>query len=134
MPWHCRRGIAADYITTRRGGIDAEARTRLSEAQRHLDEAQRSASSDPTQALQHAQAAADLGGRALQAAQTSVRAWESSRAPSGSGRAGAVLGGILLEALLRGAAGGARHSGGGWSAGSYGGSTGSRRIGRGGRF
>ncbi|WP_454198335.1 TPM domain-containing protein [Nocardia sp. Marseille-Q1738] len=129
-----RIGSAADYITTRRGGIDAEARTRLSEAQRHLDEAQRLASSDQTEALRHAQAAADLGGRALQAAQTSVRAWESSRAPSGSAQAGAVLGGILLEALLRGAASGARHSGGGWSPGSYGGSTGSRRIGRGGRF
>ncbi|MEV6322398.1 TPM domain-containing protein [Nocardia sp. NPDC051787] len=129
-----RIGSAADYITTRRGGIDAEARTRLSEAQRHLDEAQRLASSDQTEALRHAQAAADLSGRALQAAQTSVRAWESTPAPSGSAHAGAVLGGILLEALLRGAASGARHSGGGWSPASYGGSTGSRRIGRGGRF
>ncbi|MBF6301481.1 TPM domain-containing protein [Nocardia amamiensis] len=129
-----RIGAAADYITTRRGGIDAEARTRLSEAQRHLDEAQRLTSSDQAEALRHAQAAADLGGRALQAAQTSVRAWESSRAPSGSAHAGAVLGGILLEAVLRGAAGGVRHSGGGWSPGSYGGSGGSRRIGRGGRF
>ncbi|WP_067471721.1 TPM domain-containing protein [Nocardia amamiensis] len=129
-----RIGAAADYITTRRGGIDAEARTRLSEAQRHLDEAQRLTSIDQAEALRHAQSAADLGGRALQAAQTSVRAWESSRAPSGGAQAGAVLGGILLEALLRGAAGGARHSGGGWSPGSYGGSTGSRRIGRGGRF
>ncbi|MFF7942121.1 TPM domain-containing protein [Nocardia gamkensis] len=129
-----RIGAAADYVTTRRGGIDAEARTRLSEAQRNLDEALRVAASDPARALRHAQAAADLAGRALQAAQASVRAWEAQQAPSGGAQAGAVLGGILLEGLLRGAAGGARHSGGGWSPGSFGGSSGSRRIGRGGRF
>ncbi|WP_051020456.1 TPM domain-containing protein [Nocardia araoensis] len=129
-----RIGSAADYISTRRGGIDAEARTRLSEAQRNLDEAQRLSANDPAGALRHAQAAADLAGRALQAAQASVRAWEAQRAPSGIAQTGAVLGGILLEGLLRGAATGARHSGGGWSPGSYGGSSGSRRIGRGGRF
>ncbi|MEU1995001.1 TPM domain-containing protein [Nocardia gamkensis] len=129
-----RIGAAADYVTTRRGGIDAEARTRLSEAQRNLDEALRVGASDPARALRHAQAAADLAGRSLQAAQASVRVWEAQRAPSGGAQAGAVLGGILLEGLLRGAAGGARHSGGGWSPGSFGGSSGSRRIGRGGRF
>ncbi|MEU2176813.1 TPM domain-containing protein [Nocardia sp. NPDC019219] len=129
-----RIGAAADYVTTRRGGIDAEARTRLSEAQRNLDEAQRLSASDPANALRRAQTAADLAGRALQAAQASVRAWEASRAPSAGAQTGAVLGGILLEGLLRGAASGARHSGGGWSPGSYGGSSGSRRIGRGGRF
>ncbi|MEU1545141.1 TPM domain-containing protein [Nocardia sp. NPDC005745] len=129
-----RIGAAADYVTTRRGGIDAEARTRLSEAQRNLDEALRVGASDPARALRHAQAAADLAGRALQAAQASVRAWEARQAPAGGAQAGAVLGGILLEGLLRGAAGGARHSGGGWSPGSFGGSSGSRRIGRGGRF
>ncbi|MGW4716800.1 TPM domain-containing protein [Nocardia sp. NPDC004260] len=129
-----RIGAAADYIGTRRGGIDAEARTRLSEAQRNLDEAQRSSANDPADALLRAQAAADLAGRALRAAQASVRAWEAVRAPAGSAQTGAVLGGILLEGLLRGAASGARHSRGGWSPGSYGGSSGSRRIGRGGRF
>ncbi len=126
-----RIGSAADYLATRRGGIDAEARTRLSEAQRNLDQARRLSASDPATALRHAQAATDLAGRALQAAQASVRAWESARGPSGGVHTGAVLGGILLEGLLRGAAGGGR---GGWSPGSFGGSSGSRRIGRGGRF
>ncbi|MFI6212835.1 TPM domain-containing protein [Nocardia brasiliensis] len=126
---------AADYITTRRGGIDAEARTRLSEAQRNLSAAQQLSSTDPAQALSNAQAAAELGGRALQAAQASVRAWEASQPPSGTAQAGAVLGGILIDGLLRGAASGGRRSGsGGWGAGSYGGSSGSRRISRGGRF
>uniref|UniRef100_UPI002458136F TPM domain-containing protein n=1 Tax=Nocardia brasiliensis TaxID=37326 RepID=UPI002458136F len=126
---------AADYITTRRGGIDAEARTRLSEAQRNLAAAQQLSPTDPVQALSNAQTAAELGGRALQAAQASVRAWEASRPPSGTAQAGAVLGGILIDGLLRGAASGGRRSGsGGWGAGSYGGSSGSRRISRGGRF
>ncbi|MGN2640770.1 TPM domain-containing protein [Nocardia takedensis] len=127
-----RLGAATDFITTRRGGVDADARTRLSEAQRHLDTATGLADTDPTQALTHARTAADLAGRALTEAQTSVRAYESTRAPSGSAQAGAVLGGILLEGLLRGAASGGRRAG--YSAGSYGGSSGSRRVSRGGRF
>ncbi|TQM25721.1 TPM domain-containing protein [Nocardia bhagyanarayanae] len=128
-----RVAAASDYLTTRRGGIDANARTRLSEAQRNLDAAQRLGGTDPGQALRHAQAAADLAGRALQEAQASVRAWEASRPPSGGAQAGAVLGGILLEGLLRGAAGGYR-TGGGYRPGSFGGSSGSRRVSRGGRF
>ncbi|MFC9436723.1 TPM domain-containing protein [Nocardia sp. NPDC057030] len=130
-----RVGAASDYITTRRGGIDAEARTRLSEAQRNLDAAQQQSTTDPAQALTSAQSAADLAGRALRAAQASVRAWETAQPVSGSSQAGAVLGGILIDGLLRGAASGGRRSGSdGWSAGSYGGSSGSRRISRGGRF
>ncbi|MFG1792247.1 TPM domain-containing protein [Nocardia sp. NPDC049149] len=126
---------ASDYISTRRGGIDAEARTRLSEAQRNLDAAQQLGASDPAKAMSHAQAAADLGGRALQAAQASVRAWEASQPPSGTAQAGAILGGILIDGFLRGASTGSRRSGSSdWSAGSYGGSSGSRRISRGGRF
>ncbi|MFC8043609.1 TPM domain-containing protein [Nocardia sp. NPDC057353] len=120
---------AGDFVGTRRGAVDAQARTRLSEAQRRLDEAQRLAAGDPAAALENARAAAELGAAALREAQADVRRWESSRAPAGGGQAGAVLGGILVESLLRGAAGG-----GGYRPRSYGGSTGSRRIGRGGRF
>ncbi|MEU8894557.1 TPM domain-containing protein [Nocardia sp. NPDC048505] len=139
---------AGDYIGTRRGGIDASARTRLSEAQRQLDLAQQAA--EPADALRAAQSAAELAGRALREAQASVQAWESSqvqyssgpygRGPFGSGGgfggSGAVLGGILIDGMLRGAGSGYRRSGGSgdWSAGSFGGSSGSRRISRGGRF
>ncbi|WP_433756442.1 TPM domain-containing protein [Nocardia sp. CA-135398] len=126
-----RIGAASDYISTRRGGIDAQARTRLSEAQRNFDAAQQLSTTDPTRALASAQAAADLGGRALQAAQASVRAWENSQPPSGTAQAGAVLGGILIEGLLRGAT---HQRSGGYTPASYGGSSGSRRISRGGRF
>ncbi|PXX60332.1 TLP18.3/Psb32/MOLO-1 phosphatase superfamily protein [Nocardia tenerifensis] len=130
-----RVSAASDYIGTRRGGIDAEARTRLSEAQRNLDAAQQLSGTDPARAMTSAQSAADLAGRALQAAQASVRAWEAAQPVSGTSQAGAVLGGILIDGLLRGAASGGYRSGsGGWGAGSYGGSSGSRRISRGGRF
>ncbi|MFD6392020.1 TPM domain-containing protein, partial [Nocardia sp. NPDC060259] len=141
-----RIDAASSFITTRRGGVDAEARTRLSEAQRHLDEARRLAATAPDRALTSAQTAADLGGRALQQAQASVRAWESSQPVAGGGsQAGAVLGGILLDGFLRGSIGGATRrggggfggggfGGGGYRPGSYGGSSGSRRVSRGGRF
>ncbi|WP_028479684.1 TPM domain-containing protein [Nocardia sp. CNY236] len=128
-----RIGAALDYITPRRGGVDAEARTRLSEAQRNLDQANQLSSTEPGQALQYAQTAAVLGERALHIAQSSVLAWES-RTPYRGTDTAAVLGGILVGGLLRGVAGGARHSGTGLRAGSFGGSTGTRRINRGGRF
>ncbi|MFJ2837112.1 TPM domain-containing protein [Nocardia sp. NPDC087230] len=136
-----RVDAASSFITTRRGGVDAEARTRLSEAQRHLDEARRLAATAPDRALVSAQTAADLGGRALEQAQASVRAWESRQPMAGGSQAGAVLGGILLDGFLRGSIGGATRrggggfgGGGGYRPGSYGGSSGSRRVSRGGRF
>ncbi|WP_278262742.1 TPM domain-containing protein [Nocardia sp. AG03] len=134
-----RIDAASSFITTRRGGVDAEARTRLSEAQRHLDEARSSAASAPDRALVSAQHAADLGGRALQQAQASVRAWETRQPMSGGAQTGAVLGGILLDGFLRGAMnsgsrGRGYGGGGGYRPGSYGGSSGSRRVSRGGRF
>ncbi|MGW8653473.1 TPM domain-containing protein, partial [Nocardia salmonicida] len=136
-----RIDAASSFITTRRGGVDAEARTRLSEAQRHLDEARSLAAGDPERALVSAQTAADLGGRAMQQAQASVQAWETRQPMSGGGsQTGAVLGGILLNELLRGAMSGGSHrggyggGGGGYRPGSYGGSSGSRRVSRGGRF
>ncbi|WP_084759469.1 TPM domain-containing protein [Nocardia mangyaensis] len=134
-----RIDAASSFISTRRGGVDAEARTRLSEAQRHLDEARGLGGADPQRALSGAQTAADLGGRAMQQAQASVRAWESQqrRPVAGNAQTGAVLGGILLDSFLRGSmSGGSRRSsgGGGYRAGSFGGSSGSRRVSRGGRF
>ncbi|MFE6924767.1 TPM domain-containing protein [Nocardia sp. NPDC057663] len=135
-----RIDAASSFITTRRGGVDAEARTRLSEAQRLLDEARSLATTAPDRALTSAQTAADLGGRALQQAQASVRAWETRQpVSSGGAQTGAILGGILLDGLLRGAMsggsrGGGYGGGGGYRPGSYGGSSGSRRVSRGGRF
>ncbi|MGX1805261.1 TPM domain-containing protein [Nocardia sp. NPDC055321] len=130
---------AADFIGTRRGGVDAEPRTRLAEAQRNLEQAQRLSSTDPAGALQAAQRAAELGASALHTAQAAVRDWQS-RQPSSNSQTGAVLSGILIDGMLRGmgtgyrSGGGSRGGGGGYGPGSFGGSNGSRRISRGGRF
>ncbi|MFC4372540.1 TPM domain-containing protein [Nocardia halotolerans] len=127
-----RIDAASSFVSTRRGGVDAGARTRLSEAQRHLDEARELAGPDPAGALRSAQTAAELGGRALQQAQASVRTWENRQPMRVVGSpTGAVLGGIMLDGLLRGAM---RGGGGGFRPGSFGGSAGSRRVSRGGRF
>ncbi|MQY26636.1 TPM domain-containing protein [Nocardia aurantia] len=132
---------AADYIGTRRGGIDATPRTRLAEAERALDRARGLAPTDPPQALASAQQATELAARALRTAQTSVREWQARQPVSTSSQTGAVLGGILIDSMLRGGFGGGRGGFGGgpmnpgsWGPGSYGGSDGSRRISRGGRF
>lgn len=130
---------ASDFISTRRGAVDAEARTRLSEAQRHLDEAQRLRASDPSNALVYAQSAAELGSRALRAAQSDVSSWENQQSSRGGSNAGAVLGGILIDSMLRGgfssgSRGGRYSGGGGRGPGSFGGAGSSRRIGGGGRF
>ncbi len=137
---------AADFISTRRGAVGAEARTRLSEAQRYLQAAQQLADSDPSQALQHAQAATQLASRALWSAQADVNRYhDDQRPPSGGTRggggnaAGAILGGILIDTVLRGGLGGGGNWGGrgsgGWGGpgpGSFGGPSSSDRIGRGG--
>ncbi|MFD4294430.1 TPM domain-containing protein [Rhodococcus sp. NPDC058505] len=132
---------ATDFVATRRGAVGAEARTRLSEAQRHLDAARQLSQSDPATALQHSRAAGDLSGRALRLAQSDVQQWEASRRPQSSGvNTGAILGGILIDSMIRGGrsggwgnrGGGSR--GGGRSPGSFGGPSSSGRISRSGRF
>ncbi|WP_137723705.1 TPM domain-containing protein [Prescottella subtropica] len=132
---------AADFIGTRRGAVGAEARTRLSEAQRHLEAARQLAQSDPSQALQHAQAATQLGAKALWAAQADVNRYQDQQRPPGGGisggsrgenAAGAILGGILIDSMLRGGRGGYGGGRGGPRPGSFGGSGSSGRVGRGG--
>ncbi|MFB7724701.1 TPM domain-containing protein [Nocardia sp. NPDC056100] len=128
---------ATDFISTRRGGVDAEPRTRLAEAQRSLDQARQLTESDPAQALTEAQRATELGTRALLTAQAAVREWQSQQASSNS-QTGAILSGVLIDGMLRGMGGASRggggFSGGNYGPGSFGGSDGSRRISRGGRF
>ncbi|WP_416061289.1 TPM domain-containing protein [Rhodococcus indonesiensis] len=130
---------AADFIGTRRGVIGAEARTRLSEAQRHLQAAQQLAAHEPGRALQHAQAAGTLAANALRAAQNDVQRWDRQQRPprggaSGGNIAGAVLGGILINSVLTGGRGGfggggfggGGFGGGGFGGGGFGGSSGGR--------
>lgn len=132
---------ATDFVNTRRGAVGAEARTRLSEAQRHYEAARQLAASDPSKALQHAQAAGDLGARAMRQAQSDVQRWETSRRPqqSAGSNTGAILGGILIDSMMRGGMSGGWGNrggggGGGRSPGSFGGPSSSGRITRSGRF
>lgn len=153
-----RSQIAAvtDFITTRRGAVGGEARTRLVEAQRYLDQALAVAQSDPTTALAHAQQADALAQQAARLAQSDVGGFAPSNSGYGgmfggggggggggmSGMNGAILGGILGSMLGGGGGGGGRSYGG---APSWGGgmsssrtrgsrSSGRSRRGGGGRF
>jgi len=136
-------GIAAagDFIATRRGAVGSSARTRLAEAQRHLDRARYLAGDDPMSALREAQQADQLAQAALDQAQRDVDQWSSGGGGFGGGYGGGyggrrrgggidvgslVLGGILL--------GGGGHGGGGRGGGGFGGGFGGGGGGGGGSF
>ncbi len=103
-------GAVGTYIDSRRGAVGPEARTRLSEAARHAQQAQEAALVHPVQALSEATEASQLVGSAQILAQQDVADFEGQqyRGPRGSsggapgGPAGMVLGGIVIEQLLRG--------------------------------
>lgn len=99
-------GAAADFITTHRGAVGSEARTRLAEAQRHLANAQNAEESDPAGALTEARQADALARQAQSLAERDVRAYGGpyeGGGGRGGGSGGAMLGGILLGQLLGGA-------------------------------
>lgn len=144
-------GAAADYITTNRGAVGSQARTRLAEARRRWERAgERSASNDPQGALAEAQQADALAAQARSLAEQDVRNYRDQSGfggPRGGGGAGgAVLGGIILGGLLGGGGRGGGPRGGfgggfGGSGGGFGGGPGSfggggtrGRRGGGGRF
>ncbi len=107
----------ADFISTRRGVVGPEARTRLAEAQRLRDQAVAQRSTDPAGALPVAQRAQQLVDDANAAAQQDVQnnqpPWGGTPTGGGNNLGGMVLGGLLLGSLLRGGGGG----GGGWGGG-----------------
>jgi chromosome segregation ATPase len=139
-----------DFITTRRGGVGGEARTRLAEAQRHYNEAVAAAESDPVAALSHAQQADALAEQAGQLARADVGAFSQGGGYGGGygggGLGGLVLGGILIDSMLGGSRGGGfgggfgggrggfGGGGGGLSPGSFGGRGTRGRRGGGGKF
>ncbi|RPA64766.1 TPM domain-containing protein [Gordonia oryzae] len=141
---------ARDFIGTRRGAVQSVARTRLSEAERLLADAQHVGATDPFAAADVARRAGALADQALMAAQADVVGWQQGQQPRAheSSTAGAVLGGILVDSFLRGTMRGGGFGGGGFgtggfgggytsggrSPGSFGGSSSSGRIGVGGRF
>ncbi|MFD4739611.1 TPM domain-containing protein [Streptomyces virginiae] len=145
-------GAATDYITTTRGAVGSQARTRLAEAGRHLERAVTLTEADPAGALAEAQRADALAREAQQLAEQDVRAYQDPYAGRrhGGGQGGAVLGGIILGEILRGGRGGGGFGGGfggggGGGGGGFGGGGGSGpgsfggggtrgRMGGGGRF
>ncbi len=121
---------AGDYVATHRGGVGAEARTRLSEGERLLREAVDAATADPVTALERAKGAQMLGEQALRLAQQDVNRFQGggSGGFGGSGGSGggdlgaAILGGIIGSMLGGGMGGfGGSSRGGGFGGGSRGG-------------
>ncbi|WP_431800164.1 TPM domain-containing protein [Microbacterium kunmingense] len=123
-----RVAAAEDYITTRRGAIGANARTRLAEAGAAAVRADHLQATDPRAALAEAQRAQALADEALSSAQRDVGAFDRGGynsdgmfdgGPSGGGGSdilGAILGGIVVNSL-RGGGGSSRRSGGSGSFG-----------------
>ncbi|MCV7258349.1 TPM domain-containing protein [Mycobacterium shimoidei] len=131
----------SDYIDTRRGSIGPEARTRLAEANRQLQTALDTRSTDVGEAIGHANSAAMLAAQAQSLAQADVESMQRafSGRYGGGNDMGAMLGGIIIGNVLSGGMRGGFGGGwgGGWGPTSYGGSPGAGDggfMGGGGRF
>ncbi|WP_313813591.1 TPM domain-containing protein [Glutamicibacter sp.] len=142
-----------DYIRARRGGVRSSARTRLSEAQRCLDDAHSMEQRDPATAVAAAQRAIQLADQAASMAEQDVNGFgggdgfgsDGGFGGRGRGRGGmfdgiggAVLGGILIDSILngghRGGHGGDDSMFGGGGFGGFGGGDGGFGGGDGGGF
>ncbi len=122
-------GRASGLISTRRAGVGTEARTRLAEAQRHLDQAVSIAATDGGAARTEADTAGRLAAEAESLAQRDYDHWDDpwrGGGGSGGGRgggnanadlAGAIIGGIIGGML----SGGGRRGGGPFGGGGFGG-------------
>ncbi len=128
------RGVS-EFIDTRRGSIGPDARTRLAEAQRHLEAAQDKKATDPAEAIADANAASTLAANAQSLANADVMSAQRAYTRRGGNDTGAMIGGIIIGDLL---SGGMRGGFGGWSPASFGGSSSSSPgggfMGGGGRF
>ncbi|MGW2053194.1 TPM domain-containing protein [Streptomyces sp. NPDC001840] len=142
-------GAATDYITTHRGAVGSQARTRLVEAQRRLERGHAAASVDAQAALAEIRLADELAREAQYLAEQDVQSYSYSyetqyagRGAPGAGVGGAMLGGILLGGLFGGGFGGGFGTAGGFGGGyrgggrpgSFGGGGTRGRMGGGGRF
>lgn len=121
-----------DYIAARRGGVGAEARTRIAEAQRNLDYALSIQASDPVSALTYANQATTLAQQAAQLAQSDVDGFGFANSGYGAGGGlagrgggagggfGGGFGGAILGGILGGMLSGGNH-GSNWGGGGFGG-------------
>jgi hypothetical protein len=150
-----RIDAADDYITTRRGAVGAEARTRLAEAKRHFEQAHAAARDQPQVAVEHARTADSLAEQALGLARRDVDGYDGGPGGGFPGGGGGnigdlIMGGVLIDILTGGRGGGSfPGGGGGWTVpggggrrggggmfgpGSFGGLGSRGRRGGGGRF
>ncbi len=127
----------SEYIDTRRGSIGPDARTRLAEAKRQLQAARDKQATDLTEATVYANGASAWAANAQALANADVQSAQRaySRRAGGDDNTGALIGGLIINDLLRsGPRGGL---GGGWIPTSFGGSSnssGGSFMGGGGRF
>lgn len=121
---------ASDFITTRRGAVGSEARTRLSEAVRRLDTATALSESDPVQAVAEATAAGLLAANALALAQDDTNSFGGFGGNGGMGGGGyggglgVGIGGAILGGLIGGVLGGGIRGGGGYGGDGFDGAAG----------
>lgn len=136
---HSQISAAEDFITTRRGAVGADARTRLAEAGRLVVLAESQAETDPETALTSAQRANSLAAEAVQLARNDVGGFQggyendagssyggsgglsgmfggSSYGGGSSGGGGDMIMGAILGGLFSGGGGGSRSSS-GWGGG-----------------
>ncbi|SBN63716.1 Uncharacterized membrane protein YgcG, contains a TPM-fold domain [Curtobacterium sp. 9128] len=123
---------AREFISLRRGGVGPTARTRLSEAERALDDAVQLATTDPQRALQAARAAEQYAAAAMDEAGNDMGGWPG--AGGGGGGNGAQLGGLVTGIILGGLLGGrgGSYGGGSFGGGGFGGGGGGGGFGGGG--
>ena len=131
---------ADDYIRRRRGAVQHQARTKLSAAQEHFNQALNLAHRDPVAGLGEAQRALQLARTAQRIAEDDYRDFDHhyrGRGGRGGSDMNAILGGLLLGQLLgggRSSSGGGGMFGGGSSGGGGGGFFGGSGGGFGGGF
>jgi hypothetical protein len=110
------------FVQTRRGAVGPQARTRLAEAARLLEEARALQAQDPRAALVRAQRAQQYAAQAQELAQQDAAGWGMQQQGGTANVGGMVLGGILLDSILRGGGGyGGGYGGGGGFGGGFGG-------------
>jgi len=109
----------SDYISTRRGTVGAEARTRLSEAARLASEANHLSTTDPVAAMQMVAQAEQMAADAQRLAERDSDRYDPwGGGGYGGGRRGGIdVGSLILGGILLGGGG----HGGGWGGGGGGG-------------
>jgi uncharacterized membrane protein YgcG len=137
--WSAQAAVtrASDYIGGQRGGIGTEARTRIAEAARHLQQATALAPTDAAGALAEANTATSLAAQAEQLAQQDYRQWNDpfhggQGGGGGVGGVGSDMAGAIIGGIIGGLLSGGGHRGGGGIFGGGGGGGGFGGFGGGG--